>query len=155
VRHALEDEGVLALTGRPDGFDPPAHALDLGNSGTGMRLLLGLLAGRGTPATLTGDASLSRRPMARVVEPLRAMGADIRASDGRPPLVVRARAAGGPHACPASRERAGQVVPPARGVVRARHARASPSRCARATTPSGCSRHSACRSSGRMRARAR
>jgi len=89
VRHALEDEGVLALTGRPDGFDPPAHALDLGNSGTAMRLLLGLLAGRGTPATLTGDASLSRRPMARVVEPLRAMGADITSLDGRPPLVVR------------------------------------------------------------------
>ena len=90
VRHALEDEDVLAFTGRPGGFDPPAHALDLGNSGTAMRLLLGLLAGRGTPATLTGDASLSRRPMARVVEPLRAMGADISARDGRPPLVVRA-----------------------------------------------------------------
>jgi len=90
VRHVLEDEGVLALTGRPDGFDPPAHALDLGNSGTAMRLLLGMLAGRGTPATLAGDASLSRRPMARVVEPLRAMGADVEASEGKPPLVVRA-----------------------------------------------------------------
>jgi 3-phosphoshikimate 1-carboxyvinyltransferase len=89
VRHALEDEGVLALHGRPDGFDPPAHALDLGNSGTAMRLLLGLLAGRGTPATLTGDASLARRPMARVVDPLRAMGADVSAHDGKPPLVVR------------------------------------------------------------------
>ena len=90
VRHTLPDEGGLAITGRPDGFAPPAHALDLGNSGTAMRLLLGVLAGRGTPATLTGDASLSRRPMARVVEPLRAMGADITSLDGRPPLVVRA-----------------------------------------------------------------
>jgi 3-phosphoshikimate 1-carboxyvinyltransferase len=88
VRHALEDEGVLAIGGRPDGFDPPAHALDLGNSGTAMRLLLGLLAGRGTAATLTGDASLSRRPMARVVEPLRAMGADVAASAGHAPLVL-------------------------------------------------------------------
>ena len=101
VRHALEDEGVLAIHGRPDGFDAPAHALDLGNSGTAMRLLLGLLAGRGTPATLTGDASLSRRPMARVVEPLRAMGADVEASDGHPPLVVRpARLTGRAHELP-------------------------------------------------------
>jgi 3-phosphoshikimate 1-carboxyvinyltransferase len=53
----------------------PAAPLDCGNSGTTMRLLCGLLAGAGVKATLDGDASLRRRPMARVLEPLRAMGA--------------------------------------------------------------------------------
>ena len=82
--------GAVLVHGRPDGFETPTHALDLGNSGTGMRLLLGLLAGRGTPATLVGDASLSRRPMARIVDPLRAMGADVHAEGGgRPPLVLK------------------------------------------------------------------
>lgn len=59
------------------GLKPPATALDLGNSGTSMRLLCGLLAGQGFASTLTGDASLSRRPMRRVTEPLAQMGAHI------------------------------------------------------------------------------
>jgi 3-phosphoshikimate 1-carboxyvinyltransferase len=88
VRHESDGDAVV-VHGRPDGFDAPAGPLDLGNSGTGMRLLLGLLAGRGVAATLVGDASLSRRPMARVVEPLRAMGADVGAEDGHAPLTVR------------------------------------------------------------------
>ncbi|WP_259644987.1 bifunctional prephenate dehydrogenase/3-phosphoshikimate 1-carboxyvinyltransferase [Pseudomonas cichorii] len=61
----------------------------LGNSGTSMRLLAGLLAAQDFDSTLTGDASLSRRPMSRVVDPLREMGASIEtAADGRPPLTI-------------------------------------------------------------------
>ncbi len=64
-------------------------ALDCGNAGTGMRLLAGLLAGQGFASTLVGDASLSARPMARVVEPLARMGARIdTAAGGRPPLRI-------------------------------------------------------------------
>jgi len=72
-------------------FATPHGSLDCANSGTTMRLLLGLLAGSWVSATLDGDASLRRRPMARVVEPLRSMGASIDASEGRPPLTVRGR----------------------------------------------------------------
>ena len=72
---------------------PPAGVLDCHNSGTTARLLLGLLAGHGFEARLTGDRSLRRRPMARVTEPLRAMGAAITAAAGeRLPLAIR----GGP-----------------------------------------------------------
>jgi 3-phosphoshikimate 1-carboxyvinyltransferase len=95
VRHTLLDREVLAIEGRPGGFVDPLHPLDLGNSGTGMRLLLGLLAGQGTGATLVGDASLSKRPMARVVEPLRAMGALVDSDDGHAPLVLRAASLAG------------------------------------------------------------
>ena len=68
-----------------DGLRPAAGPLDCGNSGTTMRLLAGVLAGRPFASELVGDASLSRRPMGRVVEPLRAMGA---AADSGPPLRV-------------------------------------------------------------------
>lgn len=74
-----------------DGLQQPAQALDLGNSGTGMRLLAGLLAGQEFDSVLTGDASLSRRPMGRVIEPLSRMGARIDSRDGLPPLTVRGR----------------------------------------------------------------
>ena len=65
--------------------------LDCGNSGTAMRLLAGLLAGRPFLSVLSGDASLARRPMGRVVEPLRPMGADVdgRAGGRLAPLAVR------------------------------------------------------------------
>jgi 3-phosphoshikimate 1-carboxyvinyltransferase len=68
----------------------PPHDLDMGNSGTGMRLLTGLLAGFRVKARLFGDASLSSRPMRRILEPLDRMGAKIHAEgpDGRAPLVV-------------------------------------------------------------------
>jgi 3-phosphoshikimate 1-carboxyvinyltransferase len=59
------------------GLQEPAQALDLGNSGTSMRLMTGLLAAQRFPTTLIGDESLSRRPMRRIVEPLRQMGAQI------------------------------------------------------------------------------
>ena len=72
------------------GLHPPVAPLDLGNSGTSMRLLAGLLAGQGIEVTLTGDRSLSGRPMRRVTEPLSLMGASIETSEGgTAPLVIR------------------------------------------------------------------
>lgn len=73
------------------GLQPPTRPLDLGNSGTGMRLMAGLLSGQPFSAVLTGDASLTGRPMGRVITPLEAMGADIRSDNGRPPLRVTGR----------------------------------------------------------------
>jgi 3-phosphoshikimate 1-carboxyvinyltransferase len=71
--------------------------LDCQNSGTTMRLLTGVLAASGVTASLTGDASLCRRPMARVVEPLRAMGARIASRDGMAPLRIEGTALIGRH----------------------------------------------------------
>lgn len=72
------------------GLKEPADPLDLGNSGTSMRLLCGLLAGQGFSVTLAGDASLTRRPMRRVTDPLARMGADIETSpSGTAPLRIR------------------------------------------------------------------
>lgn len=62
---------------------------DCGNSGTTMRLLMGLVAGQGVDARLTGDDSLSRRPMERVAAPLRLLGADIETTEGHAPVAVR------------------------------------------------------------------
>ncbi|MCG5498606.1 3-phosphoshikimate 1-carboxyvinyltransferase [Ectothiorhodospira variabilis] len=71
------------------GLKAPEGALDVGNSGTSMRLMAGLLSGQAFDSTLTGDASLTRRPMRRVTEPLARMGARIRTSDdGTPPLCI-------------------------------------------------------------------
>ena len=61
----------------PAGFRTPTHALDFGNSGTGARLVMGVVAGAGISAEFTGDASLSSRPMARVTKPLAQTGAQI------------------------------------------------------------------------------
>ncbi|MBM3959906.1 MAG: 3-phosphoshikimate 1-carboxyvinyltransferase [SAR202 cluster bacterium] len=66
-----------------DGFREPDDVLDAGNSGTTTRLMSGLLAGRPFQAILTGDASIRSRPMGRVIEPLRQMGAEISARKGR------------------------------------------------------------------------
>ena len=72
------------------GLLQPATALDMGNSGTSTRLLMGLIASHPITATFIGDASLSKRPMGRVITPLSQMGADITASPGgRLPLMVR------------------------------------------------------------------
>lgn len=72
------------------GLAKPAAVLDCGNSGTGMRLLAGVLAGQPFDSTLIGDESLTRRPMFRVTDPLNAMGARIQSNDnGRPPLNLR------------------------------------------------------------------
>ncbi|HEX7338466.1 MAG TPA: 3-phosphoshikimate 1-carboxyvinyltransferase [Rhodanobacteraceae bacterium] len=82
------------------GLWPAVGALDCGNSGTGMRLLAGLLAGQAFDSTLAGDVSLSKRPMRRVTEPLAGMGAKVEATDvGTPPLRVHGCSAlhGGEH----------------------------------------------------------
>jgi len=72
-----------------DGLRSPSEPLDLGNSGTSMRLLAGLLAGQSFDVSMKGDASLSTRPMRRVSDPLKLMGAQIKTeSDGTPPLKV-------------------------------------------------------------------
>ena len=72
------------------GLKPPPGPIYLGNSGTSMRLLAGILAAQSFDTTLTGDASLSKRPMNRVANPLREMGAVIEtAAEGRPPMVIR------------------------------------------------------------------
>ena len=71
------------------GLRGTTQALDCGNAGTGMRLLAGLLAGQAFDSTLVGDASLSKRPMRRVTDPLALMGARIDTHDGLPPLHVR------------------------------------------------------------------
>ena len=73
------------------GLSASADDLDMGNSGTAMRLLLGLLAGQSFDSRLVGDRSLSSRPMRRVIDPLRSMGAIIECEEGgRAPLQVRA-----------------------------------------------------------------
>jgi len=78
------------------GLRPARQAIDCGNSGTTMRLLAGILAAQPFATILVGDASLMRRPMRRVADPLRAMGADVecQGADGRPPLRVRGPQAG-------------------------------------------------------------
>ncbi len=85
------EDGVWHIHGvGVGGLLQPEAALDMGNSGTSTRLLMGLVASHPITATFIGDTSLSRRPMARVIEPLRRMGADITASPGdRLPLMVR------------------------------------------------------------------
>ncbi len=71
------------------GLTAPANTIDLGNSGTSMRLLAGLLAGQKFDVELSGDVSLSKRPMKRVTEPLSAMNAKVEAADdGKPPLKI-------------------------------------------------------------------
>ena len=89
VDYLVRSRGATAI-------DDPADGLDCGNSGTSLRLFAGILAGLPIHATLDGDASLRSRPMARIVEPLRAMGAEIDGSgpdDARAPLRITGRAA--------------------------------------------------------------
>jgi 3-phosphoshikimate 1-carboxyvinyltransferase len=81
--------GMVRVLGRGFGQLRSAVApLDCGNSGTTMRLIAGVLAGHPFDTTLAGDASLSRRPMRRVIEPLERMGARIDAAEGRPPMTI-------------------------------------------------------------------
>ncbi|MCE9615945.1 MAG: 3-phosphoshikimate 1-carboxyvinyltransferase [Lentisphaerae bacterium] len=72
---ATQDGATVTITGTGGRYRSPMRVLDMGNSGTGMRLLTGLLAGHPFPAELTGDASLRSRPMKRIQEPLEQMGA--------------------------------------------------------------------------------
>ncbi|NDA08166.1 MAG: 3-phosphoshikimate 1-carboxyvinyltransferase [Alphaproteobacteria bacterium] len=78
-----EDDGSWVVGGIGlSGFHEPESPLDLGNSGTGARLLMGVIAGSGIKAVFTGDSSLSARPMARVTSPLEKMGAIVSAREG-------------------------------------------------------------------------
>lgn len=83
-------QGRLTLHGVGlHGLSAPRDALDMGNSGTAMRLMTGILAGQSFDSVLVGDESLSKRPMKRVSDPLGQMGARIEtAADGRPPLCI-------------------------------------------------------------------
>jgi len=84
--------GAFEVTGQGvGGLRAPSSSLDFGNSGTGSRLMLGVVAGHDMQAEFTGDASLCRRPMGRVLAPLTAMGLQADAEEGRAtlPLVVR------------------------------------------------------------------
>ena len=81
-------DGAIEIEGRPR-LQQPRTSLDCGNSGSTMRMLSGILAGQNFACDLHGDESLSRRPMARVITPLRQMGAEISAAAGdRPPLHI-------------------------------------------------------------------
>lgn len=83
------EDGALCIEGRGwDGLRPPQETIDCGNSGTTMRLLTGLLAGRPFTATLDGDGSLRSRPMKRVIDPLTRMGARVAGRGGRAPLEI-------------------------------------------------------------------
>jgi 3-phosphoshikimate 1-carboxyvinyltransferase len=84
------DKDVVKVTGRgAEGLKSSWRALDAGNSGTTIRLLTGILAGQTFTTKLSGDASIQKRPMGRVVSPLRQMGADIRArEDNFAPLEI-------------------------------------------------------------------
>lgn len=103
--HALRQLGVqvepdpaeLRLAGMAGGFARPERALDLGNSGTGLRLLLGALAAQPFTVTLTGDDSLRRRPVERVLAPLRAMGVTAQAENDRPPVTLTGNTLQGAH----------------------------------------------------------
>ncbi|MCC6216329.1 MAG: 3-phosphoshikimate 1-carboxyvinyltransferase [Polyangiaceae bacterium] len=99
--HDLGPEAVRVEPCGLGGLAAPSHDLDCGNSGTTMRLLSGVLAGQRFASRLVGDASLSRRPMRRIVEPLTARGARLRgaahptrAGDVTPPLAVEGLAPG-------------------------------------------------------------
>ncbi len=85
------EQGRLRIEGAGlHGLSAPAEPLDMGNAGTAMRLLCGLLAGQAFDSVLVGDESLTRRPMRRITEPLAAMGACIETSaEGTAPLTVR------------------------------------------------------------------
>lgn len=84
-------KGQVRIVGKGlDGLKEPRRPLDAENSGSTMRMLAGILAGQPFTSTITGDDSLRRRPMRRVIEPLRQMGAEIKSSEGdRAPLQIR------------------------------------------------------------------
>ncbi|HUY69099.1 MAG TPA: 3-phosphoshikimate 1-carboxyvinyltransferase [Alphaproteobacteria bacterium] len=84
-----DSDGIWRIKGTGlEGLHAPADMLDMGNSGTAARLLIGLLAGKSFASRFTGDASLQKRPMKRVIEPLMQMGASFESNEGRLPLTV-------------------------------------------------------------------
>ncbi len=92
IRIEQPDETTVIIYGKGlRGLQRPDASLDCVRSGTTMRLLAGILAGQDFDSVLSGDPQLLARPMRRVVEPLRAMGADIRDTEGHGPLVIHGR----------------------------------------------------------------
>lgn len=87
VEAEFKDEKTLIINSK-SGFIAPKNDLYCGNSGTTMRLMSGILAGHNFNSVLTGDESLSKRPMKRVIEPLASMGAEIRSNDNKTPLMI-------------------------------------------------------------------
>lgn len=87
IKTEFKDEKTLVITSNGE-FNAPTSDLYCGNSGTTMRLMSGILAGQKFNSVLTGDESLSKRPMKRVIEPLTLMGADIHSNDGKSPLKI-------------------------------------------------------------------
>ena len=83
-----KDGDLVKIKKRSRPFNSPKSSIDLGNSGTGMRLLTGLISGLNLKATLIGDESLSQRPMSRVVYPLVKMGKKISTNDGKTPIKI-------------------------------------------------------------------
>ena len=81
-------DNTIEVQGSGLALSAPTHALDCGNSGSTMRMLSGIVAGQKFTSEMIGDESLSRRPMARVIAPLSAMGAQIASQEGRPPLRI-------------------------------------------------------------------
>ena len=112
VRAQGPDNGRLVIEGVGlHGLKAPSAPLDMGNSGTAMRLMAGILAGQPFDATLIGDESLSKRPMKRVSDPLGQMGAVIETGEGGRPRGARDQSR---HPCapcgePAARDPAGEV----------------------------------------------
>ncbi|MCY4274905.1 MAG: 3-phosphoshikimate 1-carboxyvinyltransferase, partial [Gammaproteobacteria bacterium] len=89
IRNIDEQDPIYFIDGvGMDGLESPGQDLDLGNSGTAFRLITGLLASHKFSSTLTGDESLLQRPMSRIIEPLRQMGAIIDSENGKPPLSI-------------------------------------------------------------------
>jgi 3-phosphoshikimate 1-carboxyvinyltransferase len=90
--YEADDDTLRIFGGGLRGLTPPGEPIDCGNAGTLMRLIAGVLAGQGGSFELTGDESLRSRPMERIAEPLRQMGATVETTDGHAPIVIQ----GGP-----------------------------------------------------------
>ncbi len=84
-------DNMIEVQGSGLALAAPNEPLDCGNSGSTIRMLSGIVAGQNCTSEMAGDESLSRRPMARVIAPLTAMGAQISSQDGRPPLRIAGR----------------------------------------------------------------
>ena len=111
----------VVIHGRGPKLQAPKAPLDCGNSGSTMRMLSGILAGQDFESELTGDESLSRRPMARIIAPLEMMGAKITAQNGgRPPLRVQRRKAESDPLRHAGGQRAGEIMSAVCRLVRQR-----------------------------------
>ena len=84
----MQSNNIVQIQKSLKGFVETSNPLNLGNSGTGLRLLLGMTAGLGIKTIFTGDSSLSQRPMKRVLSPLKAMGAEINSNNGMLPVEI-------------------------------------------------------------------